>query len=89
MTEAAIVARREPEIIASSGTATSQMAAAELAPPVSAARQTTMPVRPSEDRACAIQSEPVRDRMTAATSGRNRLAMASASMPLGTPRQTR
>ncbi|GJE46480.1 hypothetical protein AEGHOMDF_5685 [Methylobacterium soli] len=87
--EAARVARREPEITASSGIAASQIAAAELAPPVRPERQTIRPVSPAEDRACASQSEPVRDRSTAAKTGRNRLATASASITEGTPRQSR
>ena len=89
MSEAASVARREPETTASRGMATIQRAAAEFTPPVRAARQTTSPVRPAEERACAIQRWPARESSTAARIGRNRLAMPTHSMPEGTPRHTR
>ncbi|RZK90809.1 MAG: hypothetical protein EOO66_13375, partial [Methylobacterium sp.] len=87
--DAATVARFEPETTASSGIATSQIAAADCTPPVRLARHTTRPVRPADETACAIHSEPVRESRTAASTGRNRLAIARTSMPDGTPRHSR
>ena len=89
MIAAASVARREPDTTASRGIATSQIAAAEAAPPVMAAMDTTTPASPAEERAWAIQRMPVRDRIAAAQTGSSRLAIATASMLVGTPRHRR
>jgi hypothetical protein len=89
ITEAAMVARSEPETSASRGIATSQTAAGEAAPPVTPASATTIPVSPAEETAWASQREPVRASRTAARTGSSRLAIARTSMPDGTPRQRR
>jgi hypothetical protein len=52
--EAIATTRREADSDASSGTTTSQIAANEVMPPVSAATEVTSPVKASEDRTCAL-----------------------------------
>ena len=60
--EASATTRRDADSAASSGTTTSQIAAKEAMPPVSAATAVTSPVSASEDSMCALSYRPVRDR---------------------------
>ncbi len=60
--EASATTRRDADSAASSGTITSQIAANEAMPPVSAATAVTRPVSASDDSTCALSYWPVRDR---------------------------
>ncbi len=60
--DATATTRRDADNAASSGTITSQIAANEPMPPVSAATAVTKPVSVSEDTTCALSYWPVRDR---------------------------
>src|SRR5258708_38539061 len=60
--DASATTRRDADSAASSGTTTSQIAAKEAMPPVSAATAVTSPVSASDDSTWALSYWPVRDK---------------------------